>query len=77
MPDSRTSGGTTVTLVVPGPPLTPQPTSTPTVVVTHPRPHLPFTGFDLSTALILTVLLLAVGALLITSGRRPAQLRRT
>jgi len=39
--------------------------------VTHPRPHLPFTGLDLTTALILTALLLAIGALLLLSGRRP------
>lgn len=63
-------GGTPVTLVVPPSAVTPSPTSTPGVVVTHPRSHLPFTGLDLTTALILTALLLAIGALLLLSGRR-------
>jgi hypothetical protein len=63
-----TGGGTTVTLVV-RPPVGPP--STPTVVVTHPRPHLPFTGFDLATVLVLITLLLAIGAMFLIAGRRP------
>jgi hypothetical protein len=77
MADGATGGGTPVTLVVPTVPVTPAPAATPGIVVTRPRPHLAFTGFDLSTALLLTALLLAVGVLLLVSGRRPASLRRT
>lgn len=69
---SSGNDGTTVTLVVPPAATTPAPTATPSVVVTHPHPHLPFTGFDLGSALLLTALLLAAGLLLLTSGRRPA-----
>jgi hypothetical protein len=80
MADSGIGGdGTTVTLVVPpsGVVPTPTPPGAPVVVVS-PRPHLPFTGLDVSTALILTALLLAIGALLIVSGRKPTpHFRRT
>lgn len=69
---SKGNDGTPVTLVVPPSATTPAPTATPSVVVTHPRPHLAFTGFDLSTALLLTALLLAAGLLLLVAGRRPA-----
>jgi hypothetical protein len=66
-----TGGGTSVTLVVPPSAVTPSPTSTPGVIANHPRPHLPFSGFDLGTALVLATLLLAVGVLLLLKGRRP------
>lgn len=70
MADSGSSGGgTSVTLVIPAA-ATPSPTGTPVVVV-NPRPHLPFTGFELSTALVLIALLLALGVLLVVTGRRP------
>ena len=55
-PDMADSGGTTVTLVV-----------TPGAVVpprTPPPSNIPFTGFDLVTALFLSVLLLALGSAL-------------
>lgn len=77
MADSTTGGGTPVVLVVPPSTIAPAPPGTPAVVVS-PRPNLPFTGFDVSTVLVVTALLLALGALLLIAGRRPASyLRRT
>jgi hypothetical protein len=63
--------GTAVTIVVP--PHAVSPTTPPgaPVVVVSPRNNLPFTGFDVSTALVLTALLLAIGVVLILTGRRP------
>ena len=72
MADS-TSGGTPVTLFVP--PGSTTPTVTPPAV--RPRPEIPFTGFELTTALVLMALLLAIGTVLVTVGRRPAPSRRT
>jgi hypothetical protein len=70
-----TGGGTTVTLVVREPV---GPPTTPTVVVPQPRPHLPFTGVDLVAVLVITTLLLAIGALFLIAGRKPtSNLRRT
>jgi hypothetical protein len=63
-------GGTPVTLIVP--PAVAQPSPTPGVVITPPRPHLPFTGFDAGTALLLAVLLIALGALVLVKGHRAA-----
>lgn len=62
------SGGTTVQLVVPGSSVPGQ---------TPPPSHIPFTGFDLATALVLAVLLLAVGAALqlVPRSRRTALAR--
>jgi hypothetical protein len=74
MADSGNTGGTPVTLVVP--PTAVQPSPTPGVVVTHPRPHLPFTGFDAGTALLLAVLLIALGAVLLVKGHRAPTSRR-
>ncbi|MCW2599189.1 MAG: hypothetical protein JWM02_1018 [Frankiales bacterium] len=72
MADSgSTGGGTPVTLVVLPTTSAPSPISTPIAVVTNPRPHLPFTGFDFTTALVVITLLLAVGVLLLVTGRRP------
>jgi hypothetical protein len=69
MADSgTTSGGTSVTLLVPAGSTVPG-TNPPPVA---PPSHIPFTGFDLSTALVLAVLMLAVGTLLVRTGRRPA-----
>jgi hypothetical protein len=68
--------GTSVTLVIsPSPrPITPP---TPAVVVTHPRPHLPFTGFDTSTALVLMTLLFVLGVAFLLAGRRSTNSRRS
>ena len=71
MADDGTSG-TPVTLVVPPASVTPG--------VTAPRPpqhHLPFTGVDLAGALLLGALLLVLGAVLLTSGRKATHPRRT
>lgn len=72
MAHNGSSGGTPVTLVVPPTATSPIPTATQGTSAPAPRPHLPFTGFDLGTALLLTALLLAAGFLLLASGRRPA-----
>jgi hypothetical protein len=70
-------GGTPVTLLVPPSAIVPSPPGVPGVVVS-PRPHLPFTGFDVTTALVLAALFLALGVLLIATGRRPtSKTRRT
>jgi hypothetical protein len=78
---SEDGSGASVTLVVPPSAARPSPTpaSTPTSTVTHPRPHLPFTGFDASTAVLVAVLLVALGALLLVRGRTglPHSPRRT
>jgi hypothetical protein len=59
--------GTPVTLVV----------TKEAVPVTPPPPsHLPHTGFELTAALLLAVLLLALGATLTTLGRPLTYLRR-
>lgn len=71
MADS-TSSGTPVTLFVP--PGSTTPTVNPPVV--PPRPDLPFTGFELITALALVALLLAIGTVLVAVGRRPSPPRR-
>lgn len=77
MADSTTGGGTSVMLVVPPSATVPAPPGSPVVLVPT-RPHLPYTGFDVSTVLVLTALLLALGALLLIAGRRPAsRFRRT
>lgn len=71
MADS-TGSGTPVQLVIPQS----VPGTTHTVGVPPARPgppaaHLPFTGLDLLPLLLLAVLLVAVGAALLTSGRLP------
>lgn len=64
MADTPTSDtGTSVTLVV-------QPGSA-VPVPTAPRPPLAHTGFELVTALAITALLLALGAMLLALGHRP------
>lgn len=62
------SGGTPVTLLIQREttPVTQPPHNPP---VTHPRPHLPFTGFDLTLALVLAALSLALGAVLLLTAR--------
>jgi hypothetical protein len=74
MAESDSTGGTPVTLVVP--PLVAQPSPTPGVAVTRPRAHLPFTGFDAGTALVLAVLLIALGALVLVKGHRAVSTTR-
>ena len=68
MAGNGNGGGTSVTIVVPPSSVHPNPPATPAVVVTHPRPHLPFTGFDVASALLMAALLLALGALLLVRG---------
>jgi hypothetical protein len=63
--------GTSVTLVVPPSAVTPN-VGTPAPPPPH---HLPFSGFDLTTGLVLAALLLAAGALLLITGRRPTPWR--
>ena len=61
-----TSSGTPVTLVVsPGKQVVPPP---------HKHP-LPFTGFALVPALVLALVLLAVGSVLLVGARRPVPVR--
>jgi hypothetical protein len=74
MAESGNGGSaTTVTLVVP-----PGGLGNPGVTTPVPKPHLPFTGFDFTSAVVLAALLLAVGVLLLVTGHRPfAHTRRT
>lgn len=62
--------GTSVTLVVPAKPQTPGTPQQP-VPPTQPGPsHVPFTGFELTTALTLAAVLLAVGLALVALATR-------
>lgn len=63
--------GTPTPAATPSAPAAPLPTAGPVVVVQGPGPQhpLPFTGLDTVTLLLLGALLLALGAVLVLSGR--------
>ena len=74
-----TGSGTPVRLVLPGSAPGTTTTGVPPVRTQHqPASHLPFTGLELLPLLLIAALLVAVGAVLLTSGRLPrAASRRT